>query len=424
MGGVAERAALAAFAACASASTSIANLAGSLKVLDVTGSTLLLSLTVLAYNVSFTLMSWFWPSLFAGRLSRRALLAISSTGLGLGLLLMASSSNYWLIITGSGVAGAFAALNYPVMVTVMTDYYGRDSTAVTKYNTYSGIGFIAGYVVAAAAREFMGTSLILAIASATSICVSPLTALMPRKYVAVEPRRVSYVSIIPQLTGRLRPVPSLILTPKVVYNLSRLLSDLSRMVRARMRRKLPLTMVATATLFTAISLFFTPLPAALRFYGLSDSEVYLTYTVSSITSIALYGFMRRLIDRCEDAWRLLISATITRSPIFLLPMYLSLINDLTTRLSVITACFILIGATWAAISSSLTAVVLAMSERERREERLGHLNAVIGLGTIIGSLISGPLTQGLGWFAESLTASLLVITSSLTYYKAMKALVT
>ena len=37
---------------------SIANLAGSLRVLDLTGSTLLLSISVFLYNVAFTAMSW------------------------------------------------------------------------------------------------------------------------------------------------------------------------------------------------------------------------------------------------------------------------------------------------------------------------------------------------------------------------------
>ena len=424
MGRLAECAVLAAFTAGASAVVSIANLAGSLRILDLTGSALLLSITVLAYNLAFTLMSWFWPAIFVGRLKRRGLLASSTAGMGAGLLAMGLSPNPYIVILGSGVAGAFSALIYPVMVTVLADYYGKDSVAVTRYNTLSSVGFIVGYVAAAAARVRIGTAEMLVITAATSLALTALTALMPQRYVVVEPRRVSYVSLIPQLTGRLRPVPSLILTPKVVYNLRRLAVDFARMVARHMQRRLPLTLLATAVLFTAIGTFFTPMPAFLRSVGLNDVEVYVIYLISSVVSTVAYRFIHPLISDSWRAWRLLTAAVAARAPLFLLPTYVILLNGRVEPFAVAAAGFVIVGITWAAISSSLTAVILFMAEKERKEERLGHLNAMIGVGTILGSLIAGPIAQEYGYVALSATASALVAIASALYYRAMKALVT
>ncbi len=424
MGRAIESAVLAVFTVGVSAAISIANLAGSLRVLDLTGSALLLSITVLAYNLAFTLMSWFWPAIFVGRLKRRGLLASSSTGMGVGFLAMGLSLNPYIVILGSGIVGAFSALIYPVMVTVLADYYGKDSVAVTKYNTLSGIGFIVGYVAAAAARVRVGTAEVLVVTAVATLTLTGLTAVMPQRYVVVESRRISYVSLIPQLTGRLRPVPSLTLSPKVVYNLSRLASDFAKMLVRHMQRRLPLTMLATAVLFTAIGAFFTPMPAFLRSVGLNDVEVYVIYLISSVVSTLAYRFIHPLISDSWRAWRLLTTAVATRAPLFLLPTYVVLLNGAVAPLIVIAAGFIVVGVTWAAISSSLTAVVLLMAEKERKEERLGHLNAMIGVGTILGSLIAGPITQDYGYVALSATASALVAIASALYYRAMKALVT
>ncbi len=424
MGGVAERVALACIVAGASAVISIANLAGSIRVLDLTGSAFMLSLSVLLYNVAFTIMSWVWPAVFLGRVSRRGMLAFALGGMSSGLALMGIPPVPALVIAGSGIVGASSALISPVMMTIMTDYYGKDSLAVTKYNTYSSTGLVLGYVAAALARVRVGTPELLLGSAATSAALVILTALVPQKYVVVEPRRVTFISLIPQLTGRLRPLPSALFSPRIAYNMHRLIQDFMRAVRRNIQRRLPLTLTGTAVLFTAISLFFTPMPAFMRSVGLSDVEVYATYLTSSIVSTISYRVVYPIISDYRKAWKLLITAAAARAPIFLLPIYVLLLKGSVGALPIIVTCFIAIGLTWTAISSSLTTVVLAMSEKERKGERLGHLNAMVGLGTIIGSLLAGLIVRSYGYAALSALASALVLTATSLYYRAKNALVT
>ncbi len=210
MGGVAERVVLAGIVTGASAVISIANLAGSIRVLDLTGSAFMLSLSVLLYNVAFTIMSWVWPAIFLGRVSRRGMLAFALGGMAAGLALMGIPPVPALVVAGSGVVGVSSALVSLVMMTIMADYYGKDSLAVTKYNTYSSVGFVLGYVAAALIRMRVGTPELLMASAATSAVLVALTVLIPQRYVIVEPRRVTYISLIPQLTGRLRPLPSVL----------------------------------------------------------------------------------------------------------------------------------------------------------------------------------------------------------------------
>ncbi len=161
----------------------------------------------------------------------------------------------------------------------------------------------------------------------------------------------------------------------------------------------------------------------MRSVGLNDIEVYITYLVSSIVSTLTYKVVYPIISDYRRAWKLLIVATTARVPLFLLPAYVLLLEGRVSALPIILTGFVVVGLTWTAINSSLTAVILAMSEKERKDERLGHLNAMIGLGTIVGSLTSGLIVKMYGYVVLSATASALVTVAAVLYYRARKALV-
>lgn len=409
----------------ASVAVSIANLAGSLRVLDVSGSATYLSISVTLYNVAFTLMSWSWTRIFYGRLSRRGMIVVALSGLSVGLATMAFGTNLPVVLAGNTLVGLFSALVSPVLTTLLTDYLGKDSVAVTKYNTYSSIGLSLGYLIGGILRVATPTHVILALISALTATLIPLTGLIPQKYVIVEPRRVAYVSLIPQFTGRLRPLPSILLSPRIMYNFKRLLYDFNKMLRRNLVRRMPLTLVATGLFFAAVSVFFTPTPALMRELGLKDEELYYIYMVSTITSVFSYRFAHRFIQKPPKAWRSLIISTASRIIIFSTPIPLIVFSP--TReaaLAISMLIYGLIGFTWSFISSSLPVVILAMSESERRDERLGHMNAAIGTGTILGSLLSGVTMNFAGYIGTSILASALAAASVTVYFRAWKALVT
>ncbi len=404
---------------------SIANLAGSLRVLDITGSAIYLSIAVTSYNIAYTLMSWGWTWLFFGRFSRKDIILVSLSGLVIGLIMMALGSNVVVVIAGTTLVGLFSAVLSPLLTTLLTDYIGRDTPAVTRYNIFSSIGLMLGYLLAGILRPVVGTDSILALTSLIVAVLIPLTLLIPQKYIVIEPRRLTYISLIPQFTGRLRPLPSTIFSPEIVYNMRRLLRDFHRMIRERLVRKLPVLLLSTGILFTGISVFFTPMPAFLRYLGFSDEELYMTYLYSTIVSSLSYIAVHKYLHKSIYAWKPLILSTAVRVAIFLSPLPLLYVHtEKLLNLVAVETIFTLIGITWAYISTSLPVLTLSLSETEKRDVRLGHLNASIGLGTIMGSIIAGVVYEGFGYVGILVSASTLVGLSVALYYKAWKALVT
>jgi MFS family permease len=408
-----------------SVAISIANLAGSLRVLDITGSAAMLSVVVSLYNIAYTFMSWSWTRIFFGRLSRRGIILVSMSGISAGLMAMAFGPTFWIVALGSVLVGLFAAVISPLLTTLLTDYLGHDAAAVTRYNVFSSVGLSLGYLIGAFLRPYVGTDLILWLTAVAILLLMPLAYLIPHKYVVIEPRRVTYVSLIPQFTGRLRPLPSILFSPEIIYNFRDLFRDLQWMIRKKLARRLPLTLIATGILFTGISVFFTPIPALLRHLGLNDTEVYLLYMYSTIVSTVSYAAVHRQVKKAVQAWRPLIISTAARTIIFasFIPVIFAELPESEIIIAV-GGIFTAIGITWAYISTTLPTIVLSMSETEKRDERLGHLNAAIGAGTILGSAISGLMYQLLQYEGVLATSSVLVFIASALYIKAQKTLIT
>ena len=404
---------------------SIANLGGSLRVLDITGLTTYLSIAVAFYNIAYTSMSWVWTWIFLGRLSRRGIILVSLSGLVVGLTLMGLGNEAIIVISGTALVGLFSAVLSPLLTTLLTDYVGRDAAAVARYNLFSSLGLILGYLIGGVLRPALGTELILTLTSVVVASLIPLALLIPQKYVIIEPRRITYISIIPQFTGRLRPLPSILFSPEIVYNVRRLLRDFRRMFRDRLVRRLPLMFLSTGILFTGISTFFTPIPAFLRDLGLTDEELFITYLYSTTVSTISYISIHRHIRKPFQAWRPLILSSAIRAAMFISPIPLFYLHTgRILNLIIVEVLFTISGVTWSYISTSLPLLTLSLSEVEKRDVRLGHLNASIGIGTISGSLIAGVIYQEFSYAGVLTAASLFVVTSVMLFYKAWKALIT
>ena len=403
---------------------SIINLAGSLRVLDISGSPVYLSLSVTLYNLAFTLMSWSWTRIFVGRLNRRGILLLSLVGISISLLLLILGVGIYAVIIGNTLAGLFSALIYPVMITLLTDYLGRDSIAITKYNMASGVGLALGYLLGGTLRMVLGPEWVLISTLVVTVALIPLTLAIPQRYVIIEPRRISYVSLIPQFTGRLRPAPSVIFTPRIMYNFGKMIIGAKKILMSKLTRRMPLTLLGSTILFTGIALYFTPMPAYLRNLGFTDTFLYFTYLASTVVSILAYRPAHEKITSPEDAWKTLLLFTSSRILIFgATPLFTLMVNEVIVKVAGI-ALYVFIGLTWSFISSALPRVILSMSEFERREERLGHLNASIGVGTIIGSLISAYTLNLVGYEGTFIIASVLALISVITFMKAYRTLIT
>ncbi len=406
----------------ASAVSAIASVGGSLRILDLSGSPAVMSVGVLVYNIMFTLTSLLWEYLLGERLGSRGLLLYSLLLLMSGVALMAFSPLVVLVVVGTGLVGASLAILSPVAITVLTEYLRRDSVAAVNYNICSSIGSVAGYVAAvfmshAVSRNVLGLTI------PFIIVLAVLSVMAPSMRIVVEHRRLSFLSIIPHSTGHLRPFPTALFSPRIIHDVERLMRAFRKMVYRSIHRRMPLTLLGSLVLFASIALFFTPMPAFLREIGFSDPHVYSLYALLAVVATVSYRFVEKAMPGAEKAWRILIVSCAARILLFPTPaVLLHLSPELAGPVTIIV--FSLLGVTWAGISASLLTVMLGMSERERRGERIGHLNMMTGLGVILGSLASTVIVERAGYTGTCTVATLLIALATIVFYKAWRAIAT
>ena len=369
----------------ATALASLSSVGCSLRILDLTGSASIMSTAVLAYNAAFTIMSLVWHFTIGYRLSSRGLLTLSLATATVGVAMMAFSSTPLIVLAGSGVVGLAVAIVSPVSISVLVEYTGRDSIAAAIYSFWAGVGGVLGYVSGVFISRSI-TSNVLELATGLAAVLSVLAMFSPRVVVVLEHRRVSFLSTIPSGTGHLKPLPTVLFSHELINEFWRIARAFKKAFHKSITRKAPLVLLTTLLFFTAVSLFFTPMPAFLRSIGVRDPVIYSLYTLLSVTSIATYKYIEKRKSSVESAWRILVASLASRIALFSLIMLAYRLPGEALMLF-LTLEFILLGVTWGGASYSLIAVILSLSEKGRKSVRIGHQNVMTGAGMILGSLL-------------------------------------
>ncbi|HUL39991.1 MAG TPA: MFS transporter, partial [Methanomassiliicoccales archaeon] len=161
--------------------------------------------------------------------------------------------------------------------------------------------------------------------------------------------------------------------------------------------------------FTGFLTFYTAFPIFLkRELGLTISEVFVVYLASSVTSALTYSLAGR--------WTSLVGGKKVQMMAFagrivLFPMvYVVAMLQLQFWPMMVLLCLLHagIGFCWANLSVAGNCIVSRISYKDFRTESLGAYNAIMGIGTIIGSLVGGFVALSLGYEVTFFVASAFV----------------
>ncbi|MGC9114674.1 MAG: MFS transporter [Fervidicoccaceae archaeon] len=395
--------------------TAVINLTSGLRVYSLSGSPALLSLTTLAYNLFYTLTSYYYGKIAYKRLSISELILASFVIIGVSSISMALLENPYAVIAMNAVFGSGAALGSPTLTAALVNHLMKDNVAVTRYNILVSLGTIFGYLTASF-LGFLPSSIILILNGSILLFFAPFSLTLPSKFKVKMPEKVALAPMLSHLVGRMRTLPAEIIHWEKLISFGEVGKEMRKMMRAKMSRASTLTLLGTIVLFTAINIFFTPMPAYLRMLGYSDKDIYAFYLLSNFTTLLLYDFTKKAVGDWEQTWRVLITSVSFRPFLFLLP--------LTTRIFppsiVFGTLYISIGATWAGISASLPVISMMHSTPEKKGESVSKMNAMTSLGAIIGSFIASILSI-YGILYTSLLASATVAAALYIYRKALQS---
>ncbi len=380
-----------------SASIAVINMGSTLKIIALGGGPQLVALSYLMYNVGFTISSWVSPYALRGTPRKRVFCAcLLLTGLIYAAIAIAGSAS--MIVALQLPYGFLASLTSSLQTSIFVELLQCKQRGVYTMYLFSGLGFTLGGVLGGVFRKFVSLSHVLLAATLLVVAASTLCMLLlPRTLGVIEASSVvAERGLLVVLVEKARLLSTLFVRPRI---------SSPKAIRRVFGRTIPLFLTASALVFVAIIMFFSTLPVYLRRVAhVPETIMLMLPAVSGSVSTSVYAVVSRKEIPYLTLWKIHIAALAARALLFSVPIF---IDSLLSRTPIVVSFYVLVGLTWAFIGSVQSNIMVHLAEPGRREERLGHLNAAISIGSIAGSLIASSLSP-LGYQVIFLASSLVI----------------
>jgi MFS family permease len=343
-------------------------------------------------NLAVTLGAVFWGKLIDTMHWRRTIITICSAAIAITCASMYFVSSIPILMLMSALVGFFSVGPAPVTnLLVMEKSSKHDwlkTFSWTSLISSAGlvIAMVAGYLwlMQYDARSYAAICSAIAISSLvlTMMFVRDPPATLERKAIAMSPAA---------LVDRLKHAPVMFLKPMSDLTLTKL--------RASVSRKEFLFFAGTGLYFLSGNLLFTPYTPFLKDSGITDSQVFLAYTVLHLSRVLFLPFNHRLVvaKGGEEAMGRLSYIPRMFGIVLAVAAAFLFINNPASILMMTLAAFVAVDIGFSIWSTTTTSSLLKMIPDGRAGSVLGVNSAIIGAGLLIGSIAAGEVAAMFGY---------------------------
>lgn len=362
-------------------------------VLVLGGSVREVAIAMFLSNLAVTLGAIFWGKLIDAMHWRRTIIAICSAAIAITCALMYFVSSIPVLMLLSALVGFFSIGPAPVTNLLVMEKSGKEdwlrTFSWTSLISSAGlvIAMVAGYLwlMQYDAQSYAVVCSAIAVSSlalTVKLAKDP-SATLERKAIAMSPAA---------LVDRLKQVPVMFLKPVSDLSLSKL--------RSSMSRKEFLFFAGTGLYFLSGSLMFTPYTPFLKDSGVTDSQVFLAYTILHLSKVFFLPFNHRLVTRGgeEKIGRLAYVPRMFGIALAAAAALLFASNPASILMATL-AAFVAIEVGFSIWSTTTTSSLLKIIPDGRAGSVLGFNSAIIGAGLLIGSIAAGEIAATLGYGA-------------------------
>lgn len=350
-------------------------------------------------------------------------------GLALSMFVMAASLDFTAFFIANFLLGLLFTASAPAGTALLIEQTPKEmwSSLLGKFSKLGGAGYLSGLIMGALWFElfppnstYMRLFFIFVglMASASTVLASVMIREAPserRKHHA-HIHRNSIAEIPLRVNERAKYLPSR------VTSFVKLVGP-SGEGRGELGRRIWFYFLVTILISTGFTSFYVVFPNYLadflgRRFGITESYVFTVYIASSVASTITYGSVSRfcsiLSEKSVQSFALL-SRIILIPLFFILPLVLSSGMEVLLSMIVLNA---LMGFCWAVISVTGQSIVARMAGPHTRGEAIGLYNSSMGVGSILGSIVAGFVTEIYGYAMDFLMASAWIV-SGLIFLSAL-----
>ncbi len=374
-----------------------------LRILDLGGSVISVSLASSAFNMVLI------PSAFlGGRIAdyigkRRPLLALSAIGQLLTLSLIAISADVNLMIGLYAVYSFFSSLSPTVFSLLLMD-------TVSKENLSEGSVFSYKYMIYGSLTGNALGFIVLTMLPLTAVALLPVTfssillvlSLLIVKDTKRGPSERHAIAMSPDaLITRLSHLPVIVLKTPKLQDVRNVVRD----ARGAVTRDIPLIMVTNALFFLGANLFFTSYTPFLKGNSLSYLEITgLNIFITCINGLASMQKFSGFSKKGDPG--MVVEFLSLRAIAFLFAAIESLYFFGHDVLYVTLLLYLLIGMAYTNITIGMNALLYRLLPKEGQGQTLGLYSAIGSVAMFLGSFLSGNISYFFGYPVTFLFSSI------------------
>ncbi len=372
---------------------------GTLVVLyihELHGTVIDVGLTVTLFNAVTIPAAVLWGYVTDRFQSRRTILVLAGVSIAADLILLPVARSV------PGVAAVYALFSLvssasatPANLLIMeTSRKSNWASAFAKFSMISSIGTTMSFVLGVAWSAFLPESL-LVIPLATLAVVSAVLSMLMVKEPVVSFEREVMVLQRRSLQQRLLAIPLIFLRiPDLVD-----FKSVFRGLRSTLTMNLPLLYLSIFVFYIASGLFNTSFVPSLLERGLSASEVYLVVLLANVTQTVSFSFAGPYVER-RDLRKAAVAGLVLRMVAY---AAIGVIAEFGASSSYLGGTLVLYplagGLAYAIYYTSSNTMIFNTLGAKNQGSRLGVYSALVGVATMVGSLLSGYVSFYLGYLA-------------------------
>lgn len=344
-------------------------------------------------NLAMTLGAIFWGRLIDTMHWRKTIIAICSVAIAITCASMYFVSSIPVLMILAALVGFFSVGPAPVTNLLVMEKSRKEdwlkTFSWTSLISAAGlvIAMVAGYIwlmqYDAQSYALICSAIAISSLALTMMFVKDPPVTLERKAIAKSPAA---------LVDRLKQVPVMFLKPVSDFSISKL--------RASMSRKEFLFFAGTGLYFLSGNLFFTPYTPFLKDSGITDSQVFLAYTILHLSKVFFLPFNHRLVAKGgeETLGRLAYIPRMSGIVLAVMAAFLFVSNPESILMMTLVA-FVAVEVGYSIWSTTTTSSLLRIIPNGRAGSVLGVNSAIIGAGLLIGSIAAGEVAATFGYGA-------------------------
>lgn len=364
------------------------------------------SIFVVVSSIATILGLSVWGNLSDKLRRRRVFVLLGFISLAISAILFSISFNTAFFISISFIAGFFGSAVTPVSsILIMELTERRDwSMKISKFSQFNAYGNIAGVLFASLFSGAFPTPYFLRYLYLFSFAFYLVSAILgylfiPESKVKLQRDVISLRSF--RVIERVRYFPSHLI--HFNFHFKELHPDLKSIL------------IGFLVMMTGFQLFFVAFPLLLKSLDVSSSVFFIIYLGNYLFSAIAFSYSGQMSFKYGNKK---ISQIAVIARIFLFPSVIGIISLISFRPLLFVALLVVysvLGALWSFISVGTATLVSNLSRPEERGRVSGTYNAVQSFGAVIGSALAGIVVAGVGYDADFLLSSAIVIGGLLTF---------